>query len=287
MYWQRELDFGEDFNCRVIKMEPILGMHYHEELEVALCVSGSYTLTVEGIDYVIGAGDMTVISSNAAHAFRSSPSGAVMAYVLFGRKLVGDDFLPLIDCEFAPPVIRAGEAAPDELLLPSERMREILTGIYGEKTSGGMCSSLLIRALTIELFVLLMRSFPVKNDSGRQIRRRMLAGDCMSGVFSLVKRKYMHDLTVEEAAAAACLSKTYFCRAFKSLTGKTFHEYLLSYRIERAKSLLLTDGMKINEIASAVGMPVVKTFNRCFRERAGMTPREYRKKYIDSPERAQ
>ncbi len=273
MYWQKELDFGESFNSRVTGDTCLA--HYHEEVEVALCFSGSYTLFIDGVEYAMNAGDVSIISSMLAHEIVCPHLPELkpqIVYVIAGRGLLGDDFSPLEGSEFTTPVLRGKDPAADGL-------RRLLTDIYDELTSRRMCEKWMIQARTLEIFALLMRQFPAGSDSDRRIRRRQLSGEYMSGVFRLIRHEYMHEITVDDAAGAACLSKTYFCRAFKEMTGKSFHEYLVNYRMVTATKLLVKNELMINEVAAAVGMPVVKTFNRCFKAYTGMTPREYRKKY--------
>jgi AraC family transcriptional regulator len=64
------------------------------------------------------------------------------------------------------------------------------------------------------------------------------------------------DLTVEDLAHVACLSRYHFGRKmFKQSTSITLHQYVLSRRIQRARDLLSTRHNSLAEIALAAGFP--------------------------------
>ncbi|MCM3130110.1 AraC family transcriptional regulator [Paenibacillus provencensis] len=86
---------------------------------------------------------------------------------------------------------------------------------------------------------------------------------------------YMQDLSLDSCARAAGTTPYTLSRLFKQVTGVNFIDYLTDYRVVRAKELLRTTDMKINEIAEGVGYKH-SYFNRIFKKYEGMTPSEYR-----------
>ena len=68
-------------------------------------------------------------------------------------------------------------------------------------------------------------------------------------------------------------------KMIKQRTGYTFQELLLQKRFEKASSWLVETDLSIEEIAIAVGYENQSYFYRQFKERYGMTPREYRIKF--------
>ena len=67
--------------------------------------------------------------------------------------------------------------------------------------------------------------------------------------------------------------------AVKTNTGQIFSLYVDSFRLERAKDLLLNSEKSVQDIRVECGFIVKPTFNRKFKEVNGLTPRDYRKKY--------
>lgn len=82
--------------------------------------------------------------------------------------------------------------------------------------------------------------------------------------------------TLDELAAASCLSKFHMLRLFKATFDSTPLRYAETCRIGRAMSLLKDPHLTIGEIAAAVGYESQSAFARSFRRNAGMTPATFR-----------
>ena len=84
-------------------------------------------------------------------------------------------------------------------------------------------------------------------------------------------------LTPEMLAKEICVSPRHLARILRRLFGKPFKDVLIDTRMEAAKDLLANTDKKIGEIAEEVGYKQASNFFRIFRERAGVTPLQYRK----------
>jgi two-component system response regulator YesN len=84
---------------------------------------------------------------------------------------------------------------------------------------------------------------------------------------------------LKDAAQAVYLSPKYLSRIFKQSTGKSFSEYKLKIKTEKAKELLSKTGYNVNQLAEKLGYENAESFIRLFRRFAGYTPTEYRKKF--------
>ncbi len=83
-------------------------------------------------------------------------------------------------------------------------------------------------------------------------------------------------LSLTRICRALSISKSYFSPMFKTHTGMTFVEYLTNMRMERAKELLSSTGLKSYEIAEQVGFTDPHYFSLTFRKQTGVSPTEYR-----------
>jgi len=84
------------------------------------------------------------------------------------------------------------------------------------------------------------------------------------------------NLKMATVADAVNLSRSHFSALFKQAVGKTFLEYVMDRRMEKAKRLLKLTRQKSYEVAGEVGFSDYKYFTRCFKEYTGMTPTEWR-----------
>jgi transcriptional regulator GlxA family with amidase domain len=91
----------------------------------------------------------------------------------------------------------------------------------------------------------------------------------------LMDRDFAKPLDVPAVARAALMSPAHFSRKFREAYGETPYAYLMTRRIERAKSLL-RDGMSVTDTCMAVGCTSLGSFSSRFTEIVGETPSSYR-----------
>lgn len=84
------------------------------------------------------------------------------------------------------------------------------------------------------------------------------------------------NLPTAQLAQEFHLSASQLNRLFRQHTGQSVHEYLVNLRINRAKSLLKESCLSVTEIAGAVGYEYDTSFSAVFRDKVGMSPRQFR-----------
>lgn len=92
------------------------------------------------------------------------------------------------------------------------------------------------------------------------------------------KKHYQRkDLSLQEVSDAIGISRTYFSKAFKEMTGEKYWDYLSAYRIKKAKELLCSTNLSQAEISERVGYGSEFHFSRKFKEISGISPNKYRR----------
>ncbi len=71
-----------------------------------------------------------------------------------------------------------------------------------------------------------------------------------------------------------------FRKAFKQSTGESPNQYHLNLRLNRAKGLLTSTALNINEVANQTGFESLYYFSKLFKKKTGLSPRTYRLKYM-------
>ncbi len=109
------------------------------------------------------------------------------------------------------------------------------------------------------------------------IMRRMMA------VTDYIKNNLTaDDLSQGAMAGMAGISRDYFSRIFKNVTGMNYSKWLNTIRMEKASELLAEKGRSLTEVAMLSGFQSIPSFNRVFREEKGMAPGEYRALFVES-----
>ncbi len=86
-----------------------------------------------------------------------------------------------------------------------------------------------------------------------------------------------HDWKQPEMAQRCHCSPTHLVRLFHRHLHTTPRQYLLDVRMRRARRLLADENRSIKEIAAEAGYDNALNFSTCFRNRFGISPRDYRK----------
>ncbi|MDD7643284.1 MAG: response regulator [bacterium] len=95
-------------------------------------------------------------------------------------------------------------------------------------------------------------------------------------VITYIQEHYMEDIDFGSFAETMGFSSAYLTKIFKKHTGTTPIKMLTEVRIHKAKQLLTTTSMSIQEIGSAVGYPDQFHFSKTFRKIVSVNPTSYR-----------
>ena len=87
-------------------------------------------------------------------------------------------------------------------------------------------------------------------------------------------------LKLPDVAAALHINPYYLSHTFKALTGVSPMSYIIRRRIDEAQSLLLTTNLTITAIAIECGYNNSNYFQSVFKRAMGITPREYRVRWV-------
>jgi YesN/AraC family two-component response regulator len=83
------------------------------------------------------------------------------------------------------------------------------------------------------------------------------------------------DLTVEQVAAEAGISRVHLHRKLKELTGQTSRDFIRNLRLRKAAEMLSEKKHAISELADAVGFQSASSFATAFKDLFGVSPSEY------------
>lgn len=106
--------------------------------------------------------------------------------------------------------------------------------------------------------------------------------DPIRKAIAYIDQHLKEELTLKDIAAHVHLNPSYFSVLFKEQANLNFSEYITRRRIQRAKELVISTNLPINEIAEEVGYKTSKYFIKIFKEIEGITPSIYRKTSNDS-----
>lgn len=100
---------------------------------------------------------------------------------------------------------------------------------------------------------------------------------------TFIETRISQDLFVEDVASHVGMSLRNFKRRFKAATGESPLAYLQKLRMEKAKLILEHDDVSIDALAQQVGYEDLGFFRKLFARHTGVNPRDYRRRFRNSP----
>ena len=254
--------------------------HYHEFDKFVMVCAGHVDYTVEGVSNRMRAGDMLFVRHHDIHRPEISGESPYERYVLWISpgylERCGTEASDLAACFAICSQRRSFLLRPG-----AEQERQIkkqLHELEGVMQDPGFGSELLREACFLRLMVTLNRCIlaspvhPLRDVDPK-----------IDEVLLYINGHLTEELRVEALAARCYLSRYYFMRRFKEITGYTVHNYILQKRLAAAAEKL-DGGMSITSAALEAGFPEYSAFLRSFRKSFGLTPGEYirRQRRMDS-----
>ena len=151
---------------------------------------------------------------------------------------------------------------------------ERLYALCGQKTRGNALSRLKVKSAALELFVAMAEAPKIAPSAKGRPNSKLKA------VIAQMEAHPEKDYPVERIAAEAGMSPVLFTDEFKRTTGLTPHAFLLDVRVARTREELSHSTRSVAAIAERYRFPSARHFATMFRRIVGMSPSEYRKKFM-------
>lgn len=222
--------------------------HKHTNWELVYCTEKCGTFVFDDLEIPYGEGDIVVIPPDTPHK-NVSENGFTNIHLTIGSCTLA----------FRQPVLIKDDSNQTILHLFSD-------AYYLFRSNTGHKSELLSSyGSLIAHFMVVGRDEPQKNHIAEQIEQ------------SIVQNYADANYKLDEVLAAMPYCSDYLCRVFRREMDVTPHKYLTDLRLKSAASMLHSDysSISIAEIAQLCGFRNPLYFSRLFKQKYGVSPREY------------
>ena len=234
--------------------------HVHSQLEILHILEGSMEATVNRQKQILTPGDMSVAFPNVMHSCKTLVWSGTVQLLIFSPAYLPHHNRTLLRHHPISPFIPKDKVHQDVVYTMDSLLRE------NENPDKSVCSALLNLMMTRILSVLRLEPNHEAN-----------AFDLTHKAVGFLLRHYQESITLESAARHLDVSPCKLSRVFTEQLDTTFTRYLRQLRVEKAKELLLTENLPIQDIAMDCGFGTFRSFNRTFAEFCHTTPRQYRR----------
>ncbi|MEB3799561.1 helix-turn-helix domain-containing protein [Flavobacterium columnare] len=252
-------------------------LHQHEEIQISYIEKGEGTIIVGDTISEYNAGDIIVFGSNLPHVFKSEINKeeelSLVHSIFFDATVIKESLQVLPE---STQILNFFEDTRNgyKVLSKKEKIYSIILDLSTAKDTTKFIKFLqLLNKLTVSKKKSLS-SFRYNKDITDSEGKRMQV------VYEFVMNNFDKKISLEEIANIANMTKNAFCRYFKVRTNKTFFQFLIELRIEKASRILTSNHeISIVEIAELTGFNNISNFNRKFKEIKKISPMNYRKRF--------
>lgn len=247
-------------------------MHWHEDIQFIYVLDGEIEIKTLTTSVSVGVGSGIFINKNVVHLVSKNNACHYNSFIFpdyflkfyfgspakdFVESIIGKEQIPIYyfskDIENHSTVLAT--------LLQLSELEKDKTDFY--------VYEVLVSLTTLWLEVRKNIHFPSeKQDTVIHTR--------MQTFLQYIEQHYGEDVSLDILAASANVSKSECLRCFKATLQTTPYKYLTEYRLSKAAELLKNTDEPISNIAECVGFHQISHFGKCFKEKTGVSPRDYR-----------
>lgn len=254
-------------------------LHYHEEFELNFIedAPGVQRIVGNSIEF-IKESELVLIGSNVPHGWFNTDKKALHDIreitVQFHKDLFDAKFL---DRNQMGRIRVMLEQSQHGISFPPETIRSVRENLAALSRKNGFDSFIglvsILHQLSLAKDVRTLSSLALADENVTHESRRM------EKIIHYLKHNYQEKITLEEVTEAVSMTVISFSRFIKKRTGKTFTEFLNDIRLSHACRLLIDTQQPIAELSYKCGYNNLSYFNRIFKRRYKITPKEFRDAY--------
>ena len=230
--------------------------NWHINIEILYATDGCGSVNLDSMEHSFNNGEIAVINSNVLHVTHAETSVLIYDCLIIDHNFCKDCGIDTDNLVF-------------ETIIGDPALAEAFCNVHTAYTTDSVCRAARIRRAVLEVLILLRekhtlckRSQDVPTDSGAErIKNAMI----------YIKQNLREALTLNDIAAHVGISKYYFAREFKRVTGQTAVEYINIARCKEAKRRI-REGASVSEAALRYGFENLSYFTRTYKKYIGELP---------------
>lgn len=235
------------------------GKHRFDQCKFYYVIDGECSITIEGKELFVKAGDWVFIPAGAEHSYYNIKGATFSKYWIHFDLYPTADIFKFLDL---PYVINVGVKG---------KVQKLFALLSESAKTDELCDKLTIKACIINLLVEYVK---VSHPDGVSVKRREQKR--IDDLLRFINENLDKELSIEILAEKYFAHPNHFIRAFKDKTGQTPAKYIKAKRMEMAKRMLEGTDLSVIEITEKIGINDPAHFSRLFKEHYNMPPSKYR-----------
>lgn len=232
--------------------------HWHESLEILYILHGTINVLADAASVTAGKDEIIVINSNNVHYIQTLAEESQYYCLIIDRKFCEEFNLDTGEVVFQRQIQDHELGEKFKIINEEFHLRKSL---YKAK----------IKAEAMDLVISLYRNYTVAESSlSRQIKNDKI--EIIKKAIRYIQSNYTQAITITSISAEIGISKYYFCRIFKEITGYTTVSFLNIVKCNNAKKLLQSGKYGVEEAALLSGFDNLSYFSKTYKKHMGNLP---------------
>ena len=251
MFYESQHTLSADYFHPAINRDMDYPAHLHHCFECICVTDGEMLIAVGSREYRLAKGDAVMVFPNQIHSLKT-PEYSENVLCIFSPELVSayssglSGFLP-----------ESNSFSPDRFYVD----KLIGIGNHPDKTA--------LKGL--------LYSLCAEFDRGAKYKKAPGAPETLLGtIFGFIDKNYDSDCSLDALSRFSGYGYTYLSAYFRKTVGMTYNDYVTSFRLSKVCYLLENSDLTVLSISNECGFGSLRSLNRNFRAKLGMTPEEYR-----------
>lgn len=257
-----------------------LYLHWHNEIEIVYVEEGSLTFTVDTVPIKISEGQCIIINSGQLHSANYIDNEVSLHHaLLFDLNFLSCSSFDYCQTKYINPLLNREYRLPLIIDEKSKWGRDVIKEVreaievYDTKEFGWEMG---IKASLYKIISFAARENKFIVQKNNSISSKNYKVDIVKKALNYIQNHYNKKIYIENIANEVNMNPQYFCRFFKSNTGKTPVDFINQYRIEQAAKILKTEDKKISDVCFEVGFDNFSYFIKKFKHYKNCTPSKYK-----------
>lgn len=229
--------------------------HLHKEIELIYVEAGELQVTINGDVKLITNNNLCFIEANTIHSYATMNS--CIYYLLIFDADILSELKDIFDYQTCNNNVFS---ATDEIIYAIKKLEQLLWSDDIKLIKGYL---LVLMSLILKQIILSPQKFEYTN--------------LIETVLQYVNINYTNSINLKTTAQIFHITSEHLSRLFKNKLKINFLDYITMLRINAAKNQLITTSDSILQIAVCSGFENERTFHRVFKNKTGMTPKQFRK----------
>lgn len=251
-------------------------LHFHNEYELNLITSFKGSRTVGDSVKAIEGTDLTLLGPELKHVWKSDVviSKAAVITLQFQEHFLHSKIMGYSVSKDIKKLLELSKRGIAFSNPTKEIVQKKMESIESNDSFKSFLTFLeILHILSTSNDINVLSSPQSANYSQKRESRRI------SLIMNNVKLNYKKPIKLSDVAGMVNMSESAFSHYFKKRTGQSFTSYLLDYRLGVVTKLLTETNMSINEICYEAGFNSLSNFNRAFKKKHSMSPKEFKLNY--------